>query len=354
MNIDTPTPITIITGFLGAGKTTLLNRILSADHGLRIAVLVNDFGAVNIDSQLVVNVEGETYSLSNGCICCTIRDDLVKAVRDALSRPESPEYIIIETSGVSDPLEVALTLRAMNAITIDSILTVIDAEQIETLQRENAVLAMNQVGMADIVILNKVDLADAETLERARRYIKRVVPNSRVIEASHCDVPLALILNVGMFDAARLATRTSSDVHVHEAGHEHDHPHTDHTTVFSTWTWQDDRPVSLKALQRAIEHLPPDIYRVKGTLYLADQPETPATLQVVGRRVSLSERGTWGAGPPRSELVFIASAGQLDPATLQARLEGCLAENAPKSEVQRLTNAALAWLRKLRTSERGS
>jgi len=352
MDVNNPTPLTIITGFLGAGKTTLLNRILSADHGLRIAVLVNDFGAVNIDSQLVVNVEGETYSLSNGCICCTIRDDLVKAVRDALGRPESPEYIIIETSGVSDPLEVALTLRAVNAVTIDSILTVIDAEQIESLQRENAVLAMNQVGMADIVILNKVDLADADTLQRAREYIKRVIPNSRVIETSHCDVPLPLILNVGMFDAARLAMREASEIHVHEAGHQPDHHHTDHTTVFSTWTWQDDRPVSLKALRRAIEQLPPAIYRVKGTLYLADKPDAPAILQVVGRRVSLGERGTWGGLPPNNELVFIASAGNLDAAALQSRLEGCLAENAPRSEIERLTNAALEWLRKLRPSDK--
>lgn len=350
MDAKHPIPLTIITGFLGAGKTTLLNRILSANHGLRIAVLVNDFGAVNIDSQLVVNVEGETYSLSNGCICCTIRDDLVKAVRDALNRPESPEAIIIETSGVSDPLEVALTLRAVNAVTIDSILTVIDAEQIETLQRENAVLAMNQVGMADIVILNKVDLADADTLQRARQYIKRVIPNSRVIETTHCDVPLPLILNVGMFDAVRLAAREASAVHVHEAGHEHDHPHADHAAVFSTWTWQDSRPVSLKALKRAVEQLSPDIYRVKGTLYLADKPDTPAILQVVGRRVTLSEGDTWGGRPPHNELVFIASAGGLDATALQSRLESCLAENAPHSEVERLTNAALEWLRKLRTS----
>src|SRR5688572_15521261 len=113
----TVTPLTIITGFLGAGKTTLLNRILSADHGLKIAVLVNDFGTVNIDAAMIVNVEGETYSLSNGCICCTIREDLVKAVREVLNRADPPEYIVIETSGVSDPLEVALTLRPINAIT---------------------------------------------------------------------------------------------------------------------------------------------------------------------------------------------------------------------------------------------
>lgn len=344
------TPLTIITGFLGAGKTTLLNRILTADHGLRIAVLVNDFGTVNIDSQLVVNVEGETYSLSNGCICCTIRDDLVKAVRDALNRPEAPEYIVVETSGVSDPLEVALTLRAVNAVVIDSILTVIDAEQIESLQHENAVLAMNQIGMADIVILNKVDLADAETLARARAYITRVIPNSRVIEASHCNVPLPLILNVGMFDAERLGPRSASDVHVHDVGAAEDHEHTDHSTVLSTWTWQEDRPLSLKAIRRIIEQLPVEIYRAKGTLYLADRPETTTILQVVGRRVSVVEGGGWEGRPPRNEVVFIASAGHLNAEELKAQLERCLAENAPRSEIERLTNAALDWLRRLRPS----
>lgn len=350
----TATPLTIITGFLGAGKTTLLNRILSAQHGLKIAVLVNDFGAVNIDAAMIVNVEGETYSLSNGCICCTIREDLVKAVLDVLNRPDPPEYIVIETSGVSDPLEVALTLRPINAIAIDSILTVIDAEQIATLEREYAVLAMNQVGMADIVILNKVDLVDAAGLAKARAYIKRVMPDARIYETTHADVPLPLVLNVGAFDAERLASRTPDDIHVHEAGQAdpHDHDHPDHSLAFSTWTYTSPKPMSLKALQRMVENLPASIYRAKGNVYLADEPDTPSLLQVVGRRATITpQTGGWNGRMPVNQLVFIGTHGGIDPELLTSQLEACWAENAPKNELERMTNAALAWLRRIRQPE---
>ena len=346
------TPLTIITGFLGAGKTTLLNRILSADHGLRIAVLVNDFGAVNIDAAMIVNVEGETYSLSNGCICCTIREDLVKAVLDVLNRPDQPEYIVIETSGVSDPLEVALTLRPINAIAIDSILTVIDAEQIASLERQYAVLAMNQVGMADIVILNKVDLVDAAGLAKARAYIKRVMPDARIYETTHAAVPLPLILNVGAFDAERLASRAPDGVHVHEAGESADHDHPDHSLAFSTWTYTSPKPMSLKALQRMVENLPDSIYRAKGTVYLADEPDNPSALQVVGRRASITpQSGGWNSRLPVNQLVFIGTHGGIDPEMLASQLEASLAENAPKNELERMTNAALAWLRRIRQPE---
>jgi G3E family GTPase len=350
----TATPLTIITGFLGAGKTTLLNRILSADHGLKIAVLVNDFGSVNIDAALIVNVEGETYSLSNGCICCTIREDLVKAVMDVLNRPDPPEYIVIETSGVSDPLEVALTLRPINAVAIDSILTVIDAEQIVSLERQYAVLAMNQVGMADIVILNKVDLVDANGLAKARAYIKRVMPDARIYETTQADVPLPLILNVGAFDVERLASRTADDVHVHEVGQveSHDHDHIDHSLAFSTWTYTSPKPMSLKALQRMVENLPDSIYRAKGTVYLADEPDVPSVLQVVGRRATITpQTAGWNGHLPINQLVFIGTHGGIDHELLASQLEACLAENAPKNELERMTNAALAWLRRIRQPE---
>jgi G3E family GTPase len=287
-NRTVPVPLTIITGFLGSGKTTLLNRILHADHGLRVAVLVNDFGAINIDAQLIVGVEGETVSLSNGCICCTIRDDLINAVFDLLQRPEPPQYIIVETSGVSDPLEVALSFRTMRAVQIDSILTVLDAEQILLLDRRYAVLAMNQVGMADVVIVNKVDVVDEIQLQQVREYIRSIIPNSRIIETTHADVPLELLLNVGVFDLERFARRPPQDVHVYQEGkqrdHDYHHEH-DHTLVFNTWSWRSDQPVSYRALRRMAQALPESIYRAKGIFFLACQVTPESVPLVYGQSV---------------------------------------------------------------------
>ncbi|MEM4204541.1 MAG: GTP-binding protein, partial [Candidatus Methanomethylicaceae archaeon] len=158
MSAVQPIPVTIITGFLGAGKTSLLNHILQHTQGLRAAVLVNDFGEINIDAQLVVGVESNTVALSNGCICCTIRDDLLMTVLDLVARPERPEYILIETSGVSDPVSIALTFMLPELrpyVVVDSILTVIDCEQLPSLEGENAILADLQIRSADMVVLNK-------------------------------------------------------------------------------------------------------------------------------------------------------------------------------------------------------
>lgn len=212
-------PLTLLTGFLGAGKTTLLNRILHADHGLRVAVLVNDFGAINIDTQLVVGVEGETISLANGCICCTIRDDLLQAALQLVERADPPEYIIVETSGVSDPEAVAVTFllpELRSRIQLDSILTVVDAEQVLSLTGADALLAEDQVALADIVILNKVDLATPELLEQVRAWVEEVAPRARVLETVHGNAPLELLLGVGAFSPERLHQRTRRDIHVHE------------------------------------------------------------------------------------------------------------------------------------------
>jgi len=346
-------PLTIITGFLGAGKTTLLNRILNSDHGLKIAVLVNDFGSVNIDNELVqaTSVDGDTISLANGCICCTIRGDLMQAVEDLFKTDTPPEYIILETSGVSDPLEVALTFRdvpRMNSrVRIDSIITVVDAEQFPRAERENqyAVLVMNQIGMADIIVLNKTDLVSEDDLNKLEQRINRIMPRSRVFRTTHADVPLELLLGVGTFDPENIIERTPADIHVHEHGEHHDHHHTDHSTVFDTWSWTTQEPLSLKAVQRAIEQVPSSVYRMKGVIYAQDTPDTRIVMHVVGRRAAFSTEQAWGDIPKHSQIVAISSSGGVDAADMQALFEACLYENAPKTEFERLARGVVSWLR---------
>ena len=198
----------MLTGFLGAGKTTLLNRILTGDHGLRVAVLVNDFGSINIDAELVVGVEsdGDVINLANGCVCCNIRDDLVAAVTQVMTRAERPEYILLEASGVADPSGIALTFMdedMRDRIRLDSIMCVVDAEQIFAAP-EMMELKLRQVAFADMLILNKVDLVTREEIERIKAWLDDRFHRYRLVEASGGNVPLEILLSVGRFDPARL------------------------------------------------------------------------------------------------------------------------------------------------------
>lgn len=344
-------PITIITGFLGAGKTTLLNRILNGNHGLKVAVLVNDFGAVNIDTELIVGVEGETVNLSNGCICCSIRDDLLNAVFSLIQRDDPPEYMVIETSGVSDPIQVAQTFlmpALRQHVKVDSIITVVDAEQVRDLQDEQNVLAVDQVSAADIVVLNKVDLVTSQQLEEVKAWIYDITPRARIMETMQANVPLELLLGVGDFAIEKLAAREPREVHTHEAGddhqHDHDHHH-DHTLVFNTWSYKTDEPMVYEALCDAVDALPGSIFRAKGLVFLKEAPERRAIMHVVGRRATLSLGEKWGEQAPRTQLVVIGSAGGVDAAMLQALFDACRASEVARAGNDPLQHA-LNWVRR--------
>lgn len=340
-----PIPLIILTGFLGTGKTTVLNRMLHGEHGLKIAVMVNDFGAVNIDAQLIVAVDEteEMINLSNGCICCTIRGDLVKAVLQIVEREEQPDMIVIETSGVTDPIDVVLTLRAINRIKIDSVLTVIDVEQVFDAYAEYETLMLNQIGTADLVLLNKVDLVDEAHLAKVSAFVNKITPKARLLETVQGNAPLEVLLGTHTFDLTQIDNKTPQEVHVHEGDHHHDH--TDHTLIFDTWTWTTPKPLSQQAVERAVDKLPLSVYRAKGILFLADEPDRRGLLHVVGKRAEVSWGEAWDAKTPQTQIVVIGQRGMLDAAWLTEIFEACLAENAPKSEIEQVANRALAWLR---------
>ena len=333
---NSPIPITILSGFLGAGKTSLLNHILHGDHGLRVGVLVNDFGEINIDAELVAGVSGDSVSLSNGCVCCSIRDDLVESTLQLVQGPNRPEYLILETSGVADPVSVSLTFvesELKSLVEVDSILTVVDAENIRSLDGDYEELAEDQISLADIVILNKVDLANQLILSELKSWIHGMVPNARIMETTHGKVPLELILGIGQFEPERVLGKTRSDIHVHaESGHDHhqhdhednghDHDH-DHTLVFSTWSYSSSEPHSYKALRQAVESLPSTIYRVKGIVFLNESPDRCGVIQLVGKRTRVSVTQSWGDKTPYTRIVVIGTHGGVDASELSERFESC-------------------------------
>jgi G3E family GTPase len=309
-------PVTLIGGFLGAGKTTLLNHVLSEDHGVRAAVLVNDFGAINIDAKLVVGVEGETVNLANGCVCCTIRDDLVVACLGLLQRPEPPEHLLIELSGVSDPVPVLNTFLEtdLGAIfSLSSALAVVDAEQLPRLPGEMADLARVQIQAADIVVLNKVDLVSAGELADVKQKVHDLRPGSRILEASHGQVPMELIFETGSSASATPRGAGLPD----RAEHPREHP-------FTAWAWSHDQPLSLPKLRSVLETLPDGVYRAKGIVHVEEMPAYRYVMQMVGKRYHLDETGPWGSEPPRSEIVMIGSRDGIDGEALQQAFDACV------------------------------
>jgi G3E family GTPase len=308
-------PVTLLTGFLGSGKTTLLNRILSGDHGLRVGVLVNDFGAINIDAGLVEGVAENTINLANGCICCEIRDDLVQSLEALLARADQIDYVIVEASGVSDPEGIVMTFldrRYRDLLRLDSITCIVDAEAIFSQADDEAItgLKLRQIGFADLVVLNKIDLVSETHLEVIREWIDAHFNRVRLCEASHCEVPYEILLSVGRFDGVQslfddedvCGCNGKHDARAHPQGHRHARA----GDVFETWSFETEKPISAASLEELVRRrLPASVFRCKGIFWDDAAPRHRQCLQAVGRRTEIRRLDEWGERPRSTRIVAI-------------------------------------------------
>ena len=340
-------PVTVLTGFLGAGKTTLLNRILTEQHGKKYAVIVNEFGEIGIDNELIVNADEEVFEMNNGCICCTVRGDLIRVIGGLMKRIDKFDGMIIETTGLADPAPVAQTFFAdadVKARTkLDAIVTVVDAKHILP-RLADAREAEEQIAFADIILLNKTDLVSPEELEQVEGAIRAINRFARIHHTRNSAVALDKILDRGAFDLQRiLAIEPEFLEGGHHHDHDHDHEHCDdpthdhhhhhderaarHDTTITSVSMQIDGAVEPRKFQTWITALLRDqgqqILRSKGILAVTGEPK-----RYVFQGVHMMMDSSWGqpwkdAEKRNSKFVLIGR--ELDVEALRRGFAACAA-----------------------------
>lgn len=284
-------PVTVIGGYLGAGKTTLVNHLLRHANGTRIAVLVNDFGALQIDAELIEATDGDTVSLTNGCICCSLAGGMMEALQSVATREQPPERIVIETSGVSDPVAVAQYAH-LPGFRLDAVIVLADAETVRRRSTDKHVgrHVLQQLRGADLIVLNKTDLLDDERIAEMRTWLAQTAPDVRVIESQHAALPMAVV-----FDREQADDRQRA--HLHDA-------HDDHRT----WTMVDERPVDRASFDTWVASLDERIVRAKGFVHFTDEPTATWEFQLVGARHGLTRRPDAPSSTTRIVLIGLPEA----------------------------------------------
>ena len=319
-------PVTVLTGYLGAGKTTLLNRILSEEHGRKYAVIVNEFGEIGIDNELVVGADEEVFEMNNGCICCTVRGDLIRILEGLMKRKGSFDAIIVETTGLADPAPVAQTFfvdqDVQNLARLDAVVTVADAKWLAARLRD-APEAKNQIAFADVIVLNKTDLVSAAELREVEARIRAINPYAKLHRAERCNVAIEDVLERKAFDLDRIMEIEPDflevDDHGHDRGHDHhghDHSH-DHSHGLKHYHDEHMQSISLRLdgdvdpekfmpwINDLTQTQGPNILRCKGIVAFAREPKR-FVFQGVHMMLDGEPQREWKAGEKRaSKVVFI-------------------------------------------------